>query len=208
MMFGGDVWTRAPTLTVGLQRRSSMPSLASPPDRESPRSRRQRRGRLRPPGPLAPRRSGLRPRARPAAPPPRRPRRNCPDLPPECCGAPVQVVADRLGFEHQAIVGLAVLLPDVGPQPADDHHRVSLADAARHVLGKGAETAHLDPGGVSVPPLALGPHPRRTREPELRDRPVRLGLYLGAGIAGDVYDGLHGLVLSLVDDVVGIRMRT
>ena len=107
-------------------------------------------------------------------------------------------MTDHVGLEHQALVGLAVLLPDIGSQLADNHHRIALAYARGHVLGQQTETAHLDPGGVAVTPSALGPDARRAGQPERRNGSVATDLYLGSGVARDVYECLHRLVLSLL----------
>src|SRR4029453_12035355 len=108
-------------------------------------------------------------------------------------------MTDHVRLERQALMSLAVLLPDIGPKLADNHHRVALPYARGHVLGQKAETAHLDPGGVAVTPAALGPDPRRSGQPECRDGSIATDLHVGSGVARDMYKCLHRLVLSLPD---------
>ena len=85
---------------------------------------------------------------------------------------PVQVMPDHVSLKRQPLMRLAVLLPDVGPQPADNDHRVALTDARGHVVRQPAETAHLDPGRVAVTPPAFRPDPRRAGQPERRHCPI------------------------------------
>jgi hypothetical protein len=94
-------------------------------------------------------------------------------------------------------VGLAILLPNVGAQLADNHDWIALAYARGYVLGQQTEAAHLDPGGVAVSPAAFGSDPWRTSQPERRHGSVASDFHLGSGIARDMYQCFHRLVLSL-----------
>ncbi len=97
-------------------------------------------------------------------------------------------------------MGLAVPLPDVGPQLSDNHDWIAFAYALRYVLCQGAKAGDLDPGRVAVAPSALRSDARCTCQPERRHGSAAADLNLGSGIAGDVYLCLHRLVLSLPDN--------
>src|SRR4029434_72129 len=100
-------------------------------------------------------------------------------------------MTDQVSLERKALVSLAVLLPDIGAQLADNHHWIALPYARRYVLGQQTETAHLDQGSVAVTPAALGPDPRRARQPECGHGSVATDLDLGSGVARYVYQCLH-----------------
>src|SRR5512133_2331861 len=97
-------------------------------------------------------------------------------------------------------MGLAVFLPDVGTELADNQDGIALAHALRYVLGQRTEAGHLNPCRVAVAPAALGLDARRTRQPERRHRSVATAFDLSSGVARDVYLCIHRLILSLPDN--------
>src|SRR4029453_1985213 len=84
-------------------------------------------------------------------------------------------------------MGLAVFLPDVGTELADNQNGIAVAHALCYVLGQRTEAAPLKPCRIAGAPTVLGLDAWRTRQPERRHRSVATAFDLSSGVARDVY---------------------
>src|SRR5512132_2288011 len=100
-------------------------------------------------------------------------------------------MTDHVGFKHKPLMGLAVFLPDVATELADNQDGIAFTHALRYVLGQRTEAGHLKPCRIAVAPTVLDFDARRTRQPERRHRSVATAFDLSSGVARDLYLCLH-----------------